>query len=77
MLASAGLDPLYHAYSEGDLLEIECQFCNNEIADGDKLKSLEDKVFLSTPLKIRTIESFFSINLKNVQARAPPTTKIS
>ena len=71
-LASTSLDVVYHAYSDSETAQIECQFCKNEISDTVVSSLVISTVTLSETLSLQMKDVFFSLAPRGFQSRAPP-----
>jgi hypothetical protein len=71
-VTSVSLDPLYHAFFQGESTQIECQFCKNEVPGTIRTNLGIDKVSLSEILKVEINENFISFNHNSYYSRAPP-----
>ena len=71
-LAVSSFHPINHIASDDQSEQIECQFCNNEVSEPVKIKTYENKYYLSSLLIPEIENKFISYLSKDFQPRAPP-----
>ena len=71
-LAISSSHPIDHIAFDDQSEQIECQFCNNEVSEPVKIKTYENKYYLSSLLIPEIENKFISYLSKDFQPRAPP-----